>query len=127
MNYTLNDIWEQSKSNSKSVCLSHNGEEAYMYKGVKIIKFDGLIKIYNTSNSQLKYTEMNESEYVLFRELGFLKAIVEVLKASYQKRIDELNYRIKYEVNTRNNKKHYDSLKLRRENLINKYSNISKL
>ena len=38
-----------------------------------------------------------------------------------------LNKKIKNEINTRNNKKHYDSLKVKRENLINKYTQISKL
>ena len=34
------------------------------------------------------------------------------------------NKKIKTEINTRNNKKHYDSLKLKRETLINKFSNL---
>ncbi len=46
---------------------------------------------------------------------------------NYKDKISILNKKIKNEINTRNNKKHYDTLKVKRENLINKYTQISKL
>ena len=43
------------------------------------------------------------------------------------KQADALNKSIKKEINSRNNKKHYKSMKVRRGELINKYSKISKI
>jgi hypothetical protein len=68
---------------------------------------------------------MNPEEYKFFGELGFVDAVHIVVKKTYKRKIDLINDKIKAEINTRNNKKHYDSLKLKRETLINKYSNLS--
>lgn len=126
MNYTMNQIWEQAKECRKSASLSFHNEEAYMYKGIKITKSKDQINIYATNNAQFQYHEMTEEQYDLFMELGFVDAVHSIVKQSYQRKIDKVNEKIKNEINTRNNKKHYDSLKLKRDNLINKYSNISK-
>ena len=40
--------------------------------------------------------------------------------------INAINIKIQSEVNQRNNKKHYDYLKLKRDNIINKYTKIIK-
>jgi hypothetical protein len=65
-------------------------------------------------------------EYEVFRTLGYRVGTHQIVQDSYRTQISIINERIKEEVNTRNNKKHYNALKNRRENLINKYSEISK-
>jgi len=97
-----------------------------MYKGIKITKNNDNINIYSTNNAQFQYHEMKEDQYDLFMELGFVDATHEIVKSIYQNKINKINDKIKNEINTRNNKKHYDSLKFKRDNLINKYSNITK-
>jgi hypothetical protein len=47
-----------------------------------------------------------------------------VLRKTYKDKINKINDKIQDEVNNRNNKKHYDALKVRRDNLINKYSKL---
>ncbi len=126
MKYSLNQVWEQAKSFKKSACLDFRREEAYIYKGIKITKNNDNINIYSTNNAQFQYHEMKEDQYDLFMELGFVDATHEIVKSIYQNKINKINDKIKNEINTRNNKKHYDSLKFKRDNLINKYSNITK-
>tara|TARA_R110000772_G_scaffold81749_3_gene173718 strand:- start:219 stop:590 length:372 start_codon:yes stop_codon:yes gene_type:complete len=121
----IEEVWKQAESFSKCINLSNVNEKAYMYKGIKIIKRDGKIKIFSTQNSQMQYHEMNPEEYKFFGDLGFVDAVHIVVKKTYKRKIDLINDKIKAEVNTRNNKKHYDSLKLKRETLINKYSNLN--
>jgi len=123
---TLEKVWEEAKTLSKSTCLSYKKEEAYMYKGIKATKTDDDIKIFSTLSSHIKYNEMDKEDYKLFIMFGFRDAVHIFLKRTYKRKIAMLNKKIKEEVNSRNNKKHYDSLKVKRETLINKYSNLNK-
>ena len=104
--------------------MSYKNEEAYMYKGIKITKIDNDIKIFSTSNARYMYHEMKDNQYILFHQLGFKEGVHTIVKKQYEGKIRLVNEKIKTEINTRNNKKHYDSLKLKRETLINKYSNL---
>ena len=85
------------------------------------------IKILNTITFGLEYEEIEEHLYDSFLSNGFRGGVVDVLRKSYLDRIDALNKSIKKEINSRNNKKHYKSMKVRRGELINKYSKISKI
>jgi len=96
--HSLKDLWDEASTSRKCTNLSYKTELSYIYKGIKICNVNNNIKIYNAGIQRYAYKELTEDEY------QFL-----------------------YEINTRNNKKHYDSLKIKRENLINKYTQISKL
>ena len=119
-------LWEQASSDRKAACLSTNSEKAYIYRGVKIVNINGDIKLYNTRKLGLSYKEITDEQYEIFFEHGFRKGVHEVMKHTYIEQIDKINNKIQGEVNTRNNKKHYESLKQRRESLLNKYSNLNK-
>jgi|TARA_R110000782_G_scaffold262191_2_gene354152 hypothetical protein len=126
---TIQDIFEEAITFSKACNLSNErkNEESYLYKGIKIMKKDNFITIFNTSKIQFDYKEIPDEDYLKFYELGFVKGVHAIVKESYMYKIEVLNKKIKTEINSRNNKKHYESLKVKRDNLINKYSNISKI
>jgi len=124
MSYSIQEIWEQATKTHKACNMSYQNEEAYMYRGIKIVKIENDIKIYTTSNARYTYHEMKDSQYLVFHELGFKEGVHAVVKRQYESKINMINKKIKTEINTRNNKKHYDSLKLKRETLINKFSNL---
>ena len=63
--------------------------------------------------------------YLFFFQNGFRPGVRNVLRKTYRDKINKLNDKIQDEVNNRNNKKHYDSLRVKRDNLINKYSNLN--
>ena len=73
----------------------------------------------------MTYAEVSDVEYEFFFTHGFREGVHQVLKNTYREQIENINNKIQGEVNTRNNKKHYESLKQRRESLINKYSNLN--
>lgn len=120
------NVWEEAVSEYKSLSLHGKDYQAYMYKGIKIIKTNKDIRIYHGNLKAIGYIEISLEEYEVFRSIGYRKATHSIIQSNYKRQIDNLNQRIKEEVNTRNNKKHYESLKVRRTNLINKYSEISK-
>ena len=112
--YTIEDIWHQAVNDSMSVNTSFEGHHSYLFKGIKIVKQGKLIVIYNTKLMGLNYNPVLEDELYYFLMHGFREGVINVLKCTYLK------------MNNRNNLKHYQSLKSRREELINKYSKISK-
>jgi hypothetical protein len=124
--YTLLDIWQQAIEDNVSVDMSYGNKQAYIYKGIKVVKVRDEIKILNTRTFGLEYEEIEEYLYDSFLNNGFRPGVVDVLKKSYLDRIEALNKSIKEEINSRNNKKHYKSMKIKRSELINKYSKISK-
>tara|TARA_R100001460_G_scaffold16719_5_gene36402 strand:- start:4542 stop:4925 length:384 start_codon:yes stop_codon:yes gene_type:complete len=125
LEHSLESLWEDAVSDRKAINLSSTIEMSYIYKGIKIVKVVDDIKIYNTRKLGIAYKEISQEEYDVFLQHGFRNGVHQVLKNTYKEQIEKINYKIQGEVNTRNNKKHYESLKVKRENLINKYSNLN--
>jgi len=122
---SLVGLWQEVKDNRKSVCLSSSREEAYIYRGVKFSKLDGVTRVYNTTRVGLNYREVTKDEYEFLIENGLEIGVKNVLQNTYRNQIESINEKIHGEINTRNNKKHYESLKQKRETLINKYSKLN--
>ena len=97
-----------------------------MFKGIKIISDEEGIRIYNTKKGSLDYQEIDYDDYLYFLKKGFRDGVYHILKRTYKDQIDTINTKIQNEVNQRNNKKHYDYLKQKRDNIINKYTQIIK-
>ncbi len=121
----LEEVFIEAQDHQKSTNLSWRDEEAYMYRGIKISNLNNEIKIFSTNNTNIQYRELNDEEYSVFNMIGWVEGVHSTVKKIYKKSIDVINKKIKNEINTRNNKKHYDSLKRKREVLINKYSNLN--
>ena len=125
--HSLKDLWDEASTSRKCTNLSYKTELSYIYKGIKICNVNNNIKIYNAGIQRYAYKELTEDEYQFLYDNGFIKGVHLTKMGNYKNKISILNKKIKNEINTRNNKKHYDSLKIKRENLINKYTQISKL
>jgi uncharacterized protein (DUF927 family) len=122
--FSLLEIWNQAKEDHSSVRLENKNYESYIFKGIRISKNSEGIRIYYVNLKAIDYLEIDRSSYDIFKEQGYRDAIYKILKISYKRQITDVNEKIKQEVNYRNNKKHYDSLKLIREELLSKYSKI---
>ena len=123
---SLSEVWEEAINDKLAVRISTPREECILYKGIKISNSSDGIKIYNTKKGSLRYPEIDQEDYYSFLKLGFRKGVYLLLKRTYEDQINIVNALIQNEVNQRNNKKHYDSLKLKRDNIINKYTQIIK-
>jgi|TARA_B100000780_G_scaffold188633_2_gene132621 hypothetical protein len=122
----LYEVWEEAEQDRLAIKMSTPDEEAILYKGIKIIYHRYGIRIYNTKKGSFTYPEIEYDDYLYFIDNGFRKGVYYILKRTYQDQITTINAKIQSEVNQRNNKKHYDSLKLKRDNIINKYTQIIK-
>ena len=118
------DLLEVARDDVMCISLGDTETEMYMYKGIKIVKVLDDIRIYNTTTFSLNYQEISEDDYYFFFKNGFKPGVKYVLRKTYKDKINKINDKIQDEVNNRNNKKHYDALKVRRDNLINKYSKL---
>lgn len=119
-------VWHEAVSDYNSLSLHGEGYKAYMYRGIKIVRIENDIRIYYGNLKAIDYIEIGLNEYEIFRTLGYRVGTHKIVQDNYRAQISIINEKIKEEVNTRNNKKHYNALKMRRDNLINKYSEISK-
>lgn len=122
----LYKIWEQACDDSKAIKMVTEKDESVFYKGIKIINDSEGVKIYNTKKGALDYQEIDYDDYIYFLDKGFRNGVYHILKRTYKEQINAINIKIQSEVNQRNNKKHYDYLKLKRDNIINKYTKIIK-
>ena len=118
------DLLDMARDDVMSISLGDEEKEMYMYKGIKIVKILEDIRIYNTTKLGLTYQEISQGDYYYFFKNGFRPGVKYVLRRTYKDKINQVNDKIQDEVNNRNNKKHYDALKIRRENLIYKYSKL---
>jgi len=125
--YNLEEIWHQAKNDNISIEIEYDTYTSYVFKGIKIMKKGKDISIYNTKKMGLSYALISEEHYYAFLQLGFRPGVYHVLKSTYLDMIDIINHKIKKEINNQNNRKQYKKLKTLREELINKYSKISKL
>ena len=64
--YTLLDIWQQVIEDNVSVDMSYGNKQAYIYKGIKVVKMRDEIKILNTITFGLEYEEIEEHLYDSF-------------------------------------------------------------
>jgi|TARA_B110000908_G_C10107701_1_gene381547 hypothetical protein len=122
----LYKIWDQACNDSKAIKMVTEKDESILYKGIKIISNKEGIKIYNTKKGTLDYREVDYNDYLYFLDKGFRNGVYHILKRTYKDQIEIINTKIQSEVNQRNNKKHYDYLKLKRDNILNKYTQIIK-
>ena len=122
----LYKIWEEACDDAKSIKIVTKRYESVLFKGIKIISDEEGIRIYNTKKGSLDYQEIGYDDYLYFLDKGFRNGVYHILKRTYKDQIDIINVKIQSEVNQRNNKKHYDYLKLKRDNIINKYTQIIK-
>tara|TARA_R110000803_G_scaffold155929_1_gene220505 strand:- start:50 stop:457 length:408 start_codon:yes stop_codon:yes gene_type:complete len=124
----LYNIWKQAWDQPNIVKITTDKYESAIYKGIKIIlNKEDSVKIYNTKKGSLDYQEIGYNDYIYFLDNGFKSGVYHILKRTYKDQINTINIKIQGEVNQRNNKKHYNYLKLKRDNILNKYTQIIKL
>jgi hypothetical protein len=123
---SLYEVWEEASLDSKAIKLTTKNSDAILFKGIKIVNSSNGIKIYNTKRGGLDYKEISYDDYIYFINRGFRNGVYHILKRTYKDQIDTITQKIQNEVNQRNNKKHYDYLKQKRDNIIEKYTQIIK-
>ncbi len=119
----LHEVFEEAENDHGTTNLNGNEYDARMSYGIKIIKNheDNSIEILNTAKGGDYYQEINEDEYNLFFDFGWVVGVCKMALTKYKERLGVIEQKIKDEINGRNNSKYLTFLKDTRRNTLNKY------
>jgi len=120
-------IFDEAYNDGLSVRVTTPNSISLIYRGVKVENMDGSIRILNMHKGGDFYKEITPSQYKVFSEKGFRRGVYEVCLDNYKRALDMLYIKIRNEVASRNNVKHYDALKEYRNTIINKINEVNKL
>ena len=124
---TKEQIFNDAYNDRLGVKITTPDSISVIYRGVKIQNNNGSIKIYNTAKGGDFYREATPEQYNVFIKNGFRQGVYEVCMENYKDTLKTLSVKIRNEVASRNNQKHYNLLKEYRTTIMNKISEILKL
>ena len=126
--YTKEQLWEQASQDFTARRIRTRNYDSYVYKGLKIIKDKNGVSLYNTKvwGDIGKEITIDNGLFVFFK-YGFRMGCYRYLKTSYSDSLESITKNIQRELDTTRNKKSLDSLKVRRETYLKKYSEINRL
>lgn len=116
---SLQEIWQQARSNRSLIRLDDDDNESVIYKGVKIVNSDGKITIYSTESEF--YRDITK----VFLRNGFKEGVYDFLRSKYLRQLNTVEESIKTEMNNQKNHKKFKYLQAKRSNLIQKYNEIN--
>jgi predicted nuclease of predicted toxin-antitoxin system len=129
MRYTLEEIFQQSVNDPYASSLNGVGYRSMNVYGIKSIKDNetGDVEILNTTRSGNYYVEIADSDYEIFLTHGWRYGVYELSLLNYKVKLDWIERNIKKEVNKqgRVNDKQIQLLKSERDNVLQKYTEIT--
>ena len=127
MHTRLNEVFNEAVNDYASTNLDGDEYDAMMYYGIKIVRnhSDDSIQIFNTARGGDYYKEIKEEEYTIFFEEGWTIGVRKMALAKYKERLDNIEKKMKDEINGRNNAKYISFLKETRKSTLNKYYNVT--
>ena len=123
----LHNVYEEAVEDHATTNLDGNEYDARMSYGIKIVRNheDNSIQIFNTAKGGDYYKELEEDEYNLFFEFGWVVGVCKLALVKYKERLDVIETKMKDEINGRNNSKYIGFLKDTRKRTLNKYYKIT--
>jgi len=124
---TLDEIFIEARREYNTALIDGDGYEACIFLGVKISKDNtsGEIKIYDPSKSVNYYVEVDKQTYLMFQELGWRGACIEITLVKYKEKLERVKDSIAQEMNGNQSPKRLRVLKETREQLLNKYYKLT--
>ena len=120
-------IFEEAYNDGLSVRITTKDSVSLIFRGVKVENKDGNIRILNMGKGGDFYREVTPEQYKVFTDKGFRHGVYDVCMENYKDTLKMLSVKIRNEVASRNNQKHYNLLKEYRTTIMNKISEILKL
>jgi len=124
MHLELSRVWNEAVRDHNSANLSNPVEDARIRYGIKIVKTDKDIFIYNTAFGGDYYNEVTLKQYLLFQENGWKMGCYLIAKDNYLSRLDKIERKMREEVNNRKSEKVIQKIKSERNRVMNQYTNI---
>jgi len=104
---TREEVWEQAQKQHGVASLFDKECDSYIYKGIKIMKCNGVFRIFNTKMKGDFYQEITEDQYKMFEEHGFEYGVYNVMTDNLQNSLQRITNKIQLEINIRNNTRHF--------------------
>jgi hypothetical protein len=122
----MDDIMHQALTDEFSVVLDGDGYEARFLYGCKIMQDNETkeIKILNTALGGEWYKPVDFDLLEVFLQKGWRFGVYELSLSNYRIKLDKVERSIKKEMNGRKNPKQIQSLKMSRQNILERYSKI---
>ena len=118
----LDKMFNESRRVPKSVYLEYKDEEAVIFKGIKVVRNEDGVQIYNTDHDMYKRVY----DIRLFLEYGFEYGVLSFCSEKYQRKLKKIEDAVQGEISKRKNHKRIGFLKTSRETLIQKYNEVTR-
>jgi hypothetical protein len=118
----LDKMFNEARRVPKSVHLEYKDEEAVIFKGIKIVRNEDGVQLYNTEHDMYKRIY----DIRLFLEYGFEYGVLSFCSEKYQRKLKKVENSIQDEISKRKNHKRIGFLKTSRETLIQKYNEVTR-
>jgi len=118
----LDKMFNEARRVPKSVYLEYKDEEAVIFKGIKIVRNEDGVQLYNTEHDMYKRIY----DIRLFLEYGFEYGVLSFCSEKYQRKLKKVENSIQDEISKRKNHKRIGFLKASRETLIQKYNEVTR-
>ena len=123
MRNNLENVFQEARADDMAVSLDGHGYDSTMYLGCKITKDKELgdIVIQNVALGGDYYKYISYDEEVVFINKGWRLGVYNLCINTYLKKLSDIEHKIKYEMNNKQNPKKIKHLKNHRERLLKKY------
>ena len=121
------EIYNQAYNDGLSIRITTKDSVSLVFRGVKVENKNDNIRILNMGKGGDFYREVTPEQYKIFFDKGFRQGVYEVNTSNYKDTLDMLSTKIRNEVASRNNLKHYNMLKEYRNMIMNKLTEVIKL
>ncbi len=98
---TRKEVWEQASKQHGIASVMDRECDSYIFKGIKIMKCDGLYRIFNTKMKGDFYQEITEDQYEMFETYGFEYGVYNVMTDNLQDSLKRITNKIQIEVGPR--------------------------
>tara|TARA_R100000541_G_scaffold6448_1_gene13987 strand:- start:500 stop:919 length:420 start_codon:yes stop_codon:yes gene_type:complete len=117
---TREEVWKQAQKQHGVASVSDKECNSYIFKGIKIMKCNGVYRIFNTKMKGDFYQEITEEQYIHFEIHGFEFGVYNIMTDNLHNSLIKITNKIQLEINIRNNTRHYNSLKEMRAKVLKK-------
>ena len=125
--YTINEVFEQALNDGYTATLNGDGYESRSIYGIKIIRDIETreITLLNTMKGGDYYMPITKDEVNIFLERGWRIGVYVVTLSNYRIKLEQVEKKIRDEVNGKSSDKTIQELKDKRTSLLNSYTELN--
>ena len=122
--YSIEEIYQEAVNDRSTIKTYSDNKETLIKLGVMIRKFPNKIELINCHKGGDYFSSIEDHEMKIFNQHGWKKGVLLFSMQTYKRKLSMIEVRIQQEMNSRKNDKFIKGLKVQREKILNKYSNI---